>query len=42
MELDIDNIKKYIISQQTYQKFNINYTPKEKDCIKNFKLKNFG
>ena len=42
MELDIENIKKYISSYQTYQKYNINYTQEEKDCIKNFKLKNFG
>lgn len=42
MEFNTNNIISYIESQKSYQVFNIDYTQKEINCIKNFNIENFG
>ena len=38
MEFNTNNIISYIESQKSYQVFNIDYTQKEINCIKNFNI----
>lgn len=42
MELNIKNIKSCINSQSSYKIFNLNYTQKEMECIKDFNIEQFG
>lgn len=42
MEFNTNNIISYTDSQKSYQIFNIDYTQKEINCIKNFNIENFG
>lgn len=41
MQLNIHNVQKYIESTKGHQIFNIEYTDKELDVIRNFKISNF-
>ena len=42
MSLDINKIKDYLDSKNSYEIFDINYTKKERDCINNFIINKYG